>query len=57
MTENHLRTKQKRESLPRDFVKEENNLLRREVWEENTTQGEGRELEFWKERPLTTGLL
>ena len=57
MTENHLRIKQKRESLPRDFVKEENNLLRREVWEENTTQGEGRELEFWKERPLTTGLL
>lgn len=57
MTENHLRTKQKRESLPRDFVEEENNLLRREVWEENTTQGEGRELEFWKEIPLTTGLL
>lgn len=57
MTENHFRTKQKRGSLPGNFVGEEKSLLRREVWEENTTQGEGRELEFWKEIPLTTGLL
>ena len=57
MTENHFRTKQKRGSLPGDFVREEKYLLRREVWEENTTRGEGRELEFWKEIPLTTGSL
>ena len=57
MTENHFRTKQKRGSLPGDFVREEKNLLRREVWEENTTRGEGREIEFWKEIPLTTGSL